>query len=89
MKENYVKNNPRLASEVTQDSRVKQLETLNLLYLASDSMSEGDLLDKSIHRDGNWSLMPSHCVLSTVRPCFYAHGHSWQEGSWSPYGFPA
>ena len=79
--ENYVKARPVLASRET-GSR-QQLKQLELLRKASESISDGDLIDRMIHGgEQHWSLMPLHAIASCVRPCSYIYGGT--EG-----GFPS
>lgn len=79
--ENYVKARPVLASKEPQGDR-QRLKTLELLRKASESISDGDLVDRMIHgSEQHWSLMPLHAISSAVRPCSYIYGGT--EG-----GFP-
>ena len=79
--ENYVKARPVLASRET--GARQQIKQLELLRKASESISDGDLVDRMIHGgEQHWSLMPLHAIASTVRPCSYIYGGT--EG-----GFPS
>ncbi|KAF4652466.1 replication factor C subunit 1, partial [Perkinsus chesapeaki] len=40
---------------------------------ASDLMSEGDMVSTAVRSGQEWTLLPSHCVLSTVGPSFYCN----------------
>uniref|UniRef100_A0A060T2G1 Replication factor C subunit 1 n=1 Tax=Blastobotrys adeninivorans TaxID=409370 RepID=A0A060T2G1_BLAAD len=67
MQENYLNTVPRLGSS-------KQ-EHLELAAKAAESISDGDLVDRMIHgSQQQWSLMPLHGVLSTVRPASFVAG---------------
>lgn len=42
---------------------------------AADSISQGDLVDRKIHSaEQQWSLMPLHAIMSTVRPASFVAG---------------
>ncbi|SPO32486.1 related to replication factor C protein [Ustilago trichophora] len=80
--ENYVKARPVLVSRETPGPS-QQIKQLELLRRASESISDGDLVDRMIHGgEQHWSLMPLHAIASTVRPCSYIYGGT--EG-----GFPS
>ena len=79
--ENYVKARPVLASKEV--GARQQLKHLELLRKASESISDGDLVDRMIHGgEQHWSLMPLHAIASSVRPCSLIYGGT--EG-----GFPS
>ncbi|GAC93876.1 hypothetical protein PHSY_001443 [Pseudozyma hubeiensis SY62] len=79
--ENYVKARPVLASKEVGGKQ--QLKHLELLRRASESISDGDLVDRMIHGgEQHWSLMPLHAIASSVRPCSFIYGGT--EG-----GFPS
>ncbi len=79
--ENYVKARPVLASR--ESGPRQQLKHLELLRKASESISDGDLVDRMIHgSEQHWSLMPLHAIASSVRPCSFIYGGT--EG-----GFPS
>ncbi|CDS01238.1 hypothetical protein [Sporisorium scitamineum] len=79
--ENYAKARPVLASRETGPRQ--QVKHLELLKKASESISDGDLVDRMIHGgEQHWSLMPLHAIASSVRPCSYIYGGT--EG-----GFPS
>ncbi|KAJ1036725.1 hypothetical protein NDA10_007786 [Ustilago hordei] len=71
--ENYVKARPILLS---QDSGpMKEVKHLHLLSKASESISDGDMIDRMIHAsEPHWSLMPLHSIASSVRPCSFIYG---------------
>ncbi len=69
--ESYLKTVPEIANKLGGgDKKKTELKALKCLADAADSISLGD----TILQGGNWSLMPVHGVLSTVRPCFYVQG---------------
>ncbi|KAI8915005.1 replication factor RFC1 C terminal domain-containing protein [Powellomyces hirtus] len=85
VQESYVKSKPAIATHLHgNDSRRVALETLACMANAADSISLGDLVDRIQRGTQNWSLMPVHAVLSTVRPCFFTHG-----GLGGMVGFPS
>ncbi|KAJ3318387.1 hypothetical protein HDV06_003072 [Boothiomyces sp. JEL0866] len=49
-------------------------QVMSLIAQAADSISLGDILDSSQRKENSWSLLPIHGVISTIRPCFFAHG---------------
>ncbi|KAJ1922247.1 DNA replication factor C complex subunit Rfc1 [Mycoemilia scoparia] len=51
---------------------------------AADDIASGDLIDKAIHRSQQWSLLPSHAVISCVGPAYHVRGR--HNGM---YTFPA
>ncbi|EGF81020.1 hypothetical protein BATDEDRAFT_653, partial [Batrachochytrium dendrobatidis JAM81] len=69
--ENYLNQIPSLSTELRATGKQLDLETVRLLSEAADSISMGDLVE-SVQR--SWSLLPLHAVMSTIRPCFFAHG---------------
>ncbi|EER12026.1 replication factor C subunit, putative [Perkinsus marinus ATCC 50983] len=40
---------------------------------AADLMSEADMISTAVRSGQEWTLLPSHCVLSTVGPSFYCN----------------
>lgn len=67
VQENYMNTMPRGASS--------DINHLSLVADAAESISDGDLVDRSIHSSQqNWSLMPLHAVLSSVRPAYFVAG---------------
>ena len=47
---------------------------MELASSAADSISDSDLFESIIRREQQWSLMPLHGVLSTIRPAFFIQG---------------
>ena len=73
IQENYLKSTPSGVSGMS--GKQKQLKELELLGKAAESISEGDLVDAMIHGpQQQWSLMPTHAVFSTIKPCSLAAG---------------
>ncbi|KAK9474241.1 replication factor RFC1 C terminal domain-containing protein, partial [Dipodascopsis tothii] len=73
IQENYTKTGPQLARNYS--GREQALKHLELLDRAASSISDGDLVDRMIHgSQQQWSLMPLHGVLSTVRPAAFVSG---------------
>ncbi|GFS27534.1 replication factor C subunit 1 [Elysia marginata] len=59
--ENYVKVIPNLA-------KGEQARHLSCLARTIDSICDGDLIDRLVRRDGNWNLLPSQAMFSSVIP---------------------
>ncbi|KAK3758134.1 hypothetical protein RRG08_053777, partial [Elysia crispata] len=59
--ENYVKVIPNLA-------KGEQARHMSCLARTIDSICDGDLIDKLVRRDGNWNLLPSQAMFSSVIP---------------------
>ncbi|KNC98455.1 replication factor C subunit 1 [Spizellomyces punctatus DAOM BR117] len=75
VQENYAKTSPAIARHLHgNNNKLVDFETLSCIAQASDSISLGDLVDNVQRSTQNWSLMPVHAVMSTVRPCFFTHG---------------
>ncbi|KAL8701893.1 MAG: hypothetical protein Q9224_000277 [Gallowayella concinna] len=78
LQENYLGTNPMLSLQYS--GREKNLKLLELTDKASESISDGDLVDRMIHgSQQQWSLMPTHAVFSFVRPASFVSGS--QAGS--------
>ncbi|XJO75680.1 hypothetical protein BDV3_006321 [Batrachochytrium dendrobatidis] len=72
--ENYLNQIPSLSTELRATGKQLDLETVRLLSEAADSISMGDLVESVQRSENSWSLLPLHAVMSTIRPCFFAHG---------------
>ena len=73
LQENYLGTTPVLAHPYS--GKEKNLKTLELADKAAESISDGDLVDRMIHgSQQQWSLMPTHAVLSFVRPASFIAG---------------
>ncbi|KAJ3184567.1 hypothetical protein HDU87_003968 [Geranomyces variabilis] len=86
VQEQYVRMKPAIAEQIggPRGPKAVAYETLTCMANAADSISLGDLVDNSLRGQQNWILMPVHAVMSTVRPCFFAHG----KGN-GPIAFPS
>lgn len=68
VQENYLSTVPARAGSTPGGS-------LALAAKAAESISDGDLVDRTIHgSQQQWSLMPLHAVLSSVRPASFVAG---------------
>jgi replication factor C subunit 1 len=75
IQENYLNTTPQRAN-TADTSREHKLKVLQLVDQASESISDGDLVDRMIHgSQQQWSLMPTHAVFSTVRPASFIAGN--------------
>jgi len=71
--ENYLGTSPIILNSYS--GRERALKGLELAEKAANSISEGDLVDRMIHGpEQQWSLMPTHAVLSFVRPASFVAG---------------
>jgi replication factor C subunit 1 len=71
--ENYLLSNPTIANEYS--GKEKSYKTLELFDQAAQSISDGDLVDSMIHGpQQHWSLMPTHAIMSFVRPASFVYG---------------
>ncbi|KAI9448378.1 replication factor RFC1 C terminal domain-containing protein [Lactarius indigo] len=85
--ENYLKTNPSRVRDV--EGPKKALKQLRLMEKAAESISDGDLVDSLIHGpEQHWSLMPTHAVLSTVRPSSFLYGPGSGYGGPNAMTFP-
>ncbi|KZF20000.1 DNA replication factor C, large subunit [Xylona heveae TC161] len=74
LQENYLKTTPTLTNNYS--GKERNLKHLELIEKASESISDGDLVDRLIHGpQQQWSLMPTHAVFSTVRPASFVSGN--------------
>ncbi|KAL9639019.1 MAG: hypothetical protein Q9164_001186 [Protoblastenia rupestris] len=73
LQENYLGTRPMLANSYT--GKEYNLKALELVENAASTISDGDLVDRMIHgSQQQWSLMPTHAVLSFVRPASFIAG---------------
>lgn len=73
LQENYLGTKPMRASNYS--GREQALKTLELVEQAASSISEGDLVDRLIHGPEQlWTLMPTHAIMSFVRPASFVAG---------------
>lgn len=75
LQENYLNTKPVLSQNLS--GREQALKNLELAEKAANSISEGDLVDRMIHgSQQQWSLMPTHAIMSFVRPASFVAGLS-------------
>ncbi|KAI0025131.1 replication factor RFC1 C terminal domain-containing protein [Xylariomycetidae sp. FL0641] len=75
IQENYLRTKPAALSQYRDNKREQNLKALELMDQASESISDGDLVDRMIHGpQQQWSLMPTHAIFSTVRPASFVAG---------------
>ncbi len=83
VQENYLSVQPMRASHLS--GKEKNLKSLELAEQASQSISDGDLVDRMIHgTQQQWSLMPTHGVFSFVRPASFIAGNLGYGGTKFP-----
>ncbi|KAK4202545.1 putative replication factor C subunit 1 [Triangularia verruculosa] len=69
VQENYLRSKPNAIGGPGMHPREQNLKYLELVDMAAESISDGDLVDRMIHGpQQHWSLMPTHAVFSTVKP---------------------
>ncbi|KAF8271701.1 replication factor RFC1 C terminal domain-containing protein [Lactarius quietus] len=87
IQENYLKTNPSRVRDA--EGPKKALKQLRLMEKAAESISDGDLIDSLIHGpEQHWTLMPTHAVLSTVRPSSFLYGPGSGYGGPNAMTFP-
>jgi replication factor C subunit 1 len=75
LQENYLNTNMSISQQY--DGKERSLKQLELADKAAQSISDGDLCDAMIHGpQQQWSLMPTHAVLSFVRPASFVNGNT-------------
>ncbi|RKP01303.1 hypothetical protein CXG81DRAFT_12179 [Caulochytrium protostelioides] len=75
VQENYIKCIPAMAVEQSRgNQRMQEMISMDLISRAATAIADADLIDRVLRSSQNFSLMPVHGVLSTVRPAFFAHG---------------
>ncbi|KAI1493042.1 replication factor RFC1 C terminal domain-containing protein [Biscogniauxia mediterranea] len=75
IQENYLRTKPSALSQHQSNKRRQNLKALELVDMAAESISDGDLVDRMIHgQQQQWSLMPTHAIFSTVRPASFVAG---------------
>jgi replication factor C subunit 1 len=75
LQENYLGTNPVRSNQYNGNPKMKNLQTLDLVSKAADSISDGDLVDRMIHgSQQHWALMPTHAMFSFVRPASFVYG---------------
>ncbi|KAI0054114.1 DNA replication factor C large subunit [Auriscalpium vulgare] len=87
VQENYLKTNPARVRGL--DGPPQLLKQLELMDQAASSISDGDLVDALIHgSEQHWTLMPTHAVLSTIRPASFLYGTGSGYGGPNAMSFP-
>ncbi|KAK4172556.1 putative replication factor C subunit 1 [Triangularia setosa] len=75
VQENYLRAKPNAIGGLGLHPKEQNLKYLELVDMAAESISDGDLVDRMIHGpQQHWSLMPTHAVFSTVKPASYIAG---------------
>jgi replication factor C subunit 1 len=75
IQENYLRTKPMVLSGKSYTRREEHLKALELVDMAAESISDGDLIDRMIHGpQQHWSLMPAHAIFSSVRPSSFVAG---------------
>ncbi|KAI0833015.1 DNA replication factor C, large subunit [Hypoxylon sp. FL0890] len=75
IQENYLRTKPAVLNQNKYNKREANLKALEMVDMAAESISDGDLVDRMIHGpQQQWSLMPTHAVFSTVRPANFVAG---------------
>ncbi|RMZ77846.1 hypothetical protein DV737_g4150, partial [Chaetothyriales sp. CBS 132003] len=75
LQENYLKSTPSLLSNYS-NPKERNFKYLELAEKASESISDGDLVDRMIHgSQQQWSLMPLHAIFSFVKPASHVYGN--------------
>ncbi|KAI1418271.1 DNA replication factor C, large subunit [Hypoxylon sp. FL1857] len=75
IQENYLRTKPAVLNQNKYNKREANLKALEMVDMAAESISDGDLVDRMIHGpQQQWSLMPTHAVFSTVRPASFVAG---------------
>ncbi|KAI1136697.1 replication factor RFC1 C terminal domain-containing protein [Hypoxylon sp. FL0543] len=75
IQENYLRTKPAVLNQNKYNKREANLKALEMVDMAAESISDGDVVDRMIHGpQQQWSLMPTHAVFSTVRPASFVAG---------------
>jgi len=72
IQENYLQISPILAKN--ERGRVDPVKALNLISEASDSIAYGDIINSTLRRTNNWSLLSVQGSFSCARPSYFTHG---------------
>jgi len=72
IQENYLQISPILAKN--ERGRVDPVKALNLISEASDSIAYGDIINSTLRRTNNWSLLSVQGSFSCARPSYFIHG---------------
>ncbi|CAF3535961.1 unnamed protein product [Rotaria sordida] len=86
IQENYLQCQPHLSTLNKQKRTLTDIEHLNLISKAADSISLGDICSQMIFsKNESWSLLPYQAIFSTVAPCSYVRGHLRSMVNFSSY----
>ncbi|CAF1657040.1 unnamed protein product [Rotaria magnacalcarata] len=86
IQENYLQCQPHLATSNNQKRTLTNLDHLNLISKAADSIALGDVCSQMIFsKNDSWSLLPYQSIFSTVAPCSYVRGHFRGMANFSSY----
>jgi len=72
IQENYLQISPIQAKNQT--GRLDPVKALNLISEASDSIAYGDIINSTLRRTNNWSLLSVQGSFSCARPSYFVHG---------------
>jgi len=72
IQENYLQVSPILAKN--DRGKVDPIKALNLISEASDSIAYGDIINNTLRRTNNWSLLSVQGSFSCARPSYFVHG---------------
>jgi len=72
IQENYLQISPILAKN--EKGKVDPIKALNLMSEASDSIAYGDIINNTLRRTNNWSLLSVQGSFSCARPSYFVHG---------------
>ncbi|OUM66743.1 hypothetical protein PIROE2DRAFT_68911 [Piromyces sp. E2] len=72
VQENYLQIYPALAKD--ERGRQDPIKLLNLMSEASDSIAYGDIINSTLRRTNNWSLLSVQGSFSCARPSYFVHG---------------
>jgi len=81
VQENYLQISPVLAKN--ERGRPDPVKLLNLMSEASDSIAYGDIINSTLRRTNNWSLLSVQGSFSCARPSYFVHGMAHGQ-----YNFP-
>ncbi|ORX47885.1 DNA replication factor C, large subunit [Piromyces finnis] len=81
IQENYLQISPVLAKN--ERGRPDSVKLLNLMSEASDSIAYGDIINNTLRRTNNWSLLSVQGSFSCARPSYFVHGMAHGQ-----YNFP-
>ncbi|KAL9051551.1 MAG: hypothetical protein Q9162_005943 [Coniocarpon cinnabarinum] len=75
LQENYLGSQNPLRAQDARSPQESTYKKMTLMSQAADSFSEGDLCERMIRGgEQHWTLMPTHAILSFVRPASFVAG---------------